>query len=351
MQKKASADFSDKLLRGITLKELSRIIGLSPGTVSVVLNNTARAETIPQKTKDRILQAAEEHGYRPHYFARSLRANRSFTIGVITAELSDSYCARILNGIEAAATEKGYFYLNTSHLHEEDLLVKNVQMLVERQVEGIITIDTNMRFYSNVPIVAVAGHEDIPGVTNVVINHQKAAELALDHLVSLGHEKIAVIKGQDFSADTEIRCDAIVKAAADRGLMIDPRRVVQLEGMNPSPEVGYTAAQRLLAKTRDFTAIFSFNDMSAIGAIQALHQNGIRVPHDVSIIGFDNIFFAEFNSPSLTTIRQPLYEMGELAAQTLLNRLADPSDGRDECRTLSVEPELIVRESTAPANK
>ncbi len=333
--------------RGLTLKELSAIVGLSPGTVSVVLNNTIRANTIPQKTKDKILLAAKENGYRPHYFARSLRANRSFTIGVIAAELSDGYCAMILNGVESASTQQGYFYLNTSHLHRSDLLIHNSQMLIERQVEGIITIDTKIRFETDLPIVAVAGHEEIEGVTNVILNHQTAAELGINHLYSLGHRKIAMIKGQEFSSDTEIRFESIREAAAKRGVSIDQNLVVQLEGINPSPEVGFIAANKLLAKNRDFTAIFSFNDMSAIGAIRALQEAGLRVPDDVSVLGFDDIYFAAFSYPSLSTIRQPLFEMGELAAQTLLKRLAKSNNGEEIPQSLSVEPELIVRNSTA----
>ncbi|MBX7169459.1 MAG: LacI family transcriptional regulator [Pyrinomonadaceae bacterium] len=336
--------------RGITLKELSAILGLSPGTVSVVLNNTSRADTIPQKTKDKILQAAKDYDYRPHYFARSLRANRSFTIGVITAELSNEYCAMILNGVESASTQEGYFYLNTSHLHRPDLLTHNSQMLIERQVEGIITIDTKVNFKTNLPIVAIAGHEEIDGVTNVILNHQTAAELGINHLYSLGHRKIALIKGQDFSSDTKIRFEAIMDAAAKRGLQIDNKAIVQLEGINPSPEVGYIALNKLLAKTRDFTAIFAFNDMSAIGAIRALQVAGYRVPEDISVVGFDNIHFAEFNSPPLTTIRQPLFKMGELAAQTLLKRLSK-SEKNDIPSSLSVEPELIIRNSTAKVRK
>ncbi|MBS1794717.1 MAG: LacI family DNA-binding transcriptional regulator [Acidobacteria bacterium] len=330
----------------MTIKELSSIIGLSPGTVSVVLNNTARANVIPQKTKDRILQAARDYGYRPHYFARSLRANRSFMIGVIAAELSDGYCAMILNGIESASIRQGYFYLNMSHLHRQELLDHNCRMLIERQVEGIITIDTKMRFKTDLPVVAVAGHGDDPAITNVVLNHRTAAELGIEHLYSLGHRKIALIKGQDFSSDSQIRFETIKESAVKRGIPIDERRIVQLEGINPSPEVGYIATQKLLAQTDDFTAIFAFNDMSAIGAIRALTDRGISVPKDVSVVGFDNIYFAEFSYPPLTTIRQPLFEMGELAAETLIRRLSGDAGENEIPRDLSVEPELIVRGST-----
>lgn len=344
---KITIELGGRSEKGVTLKELAKEVGLTPGTVSVVLNNTNRAKTIPQNTKDRIWQAARDLGYRPHYFARSLRANRSFTVGVLTSELSESYHAMVLSGIEAALVKHGYFYLTTSHLHRKELLQHNIQMLVERQVEGIITIDTPVCFELDLPIVAVAGHEEIDGVTNVILNHQTAADLAIAYLKELGHSRIAIIKGQEFSADTHIRFDAIVRAANGNGIHIDDRNIVQLEGMNPSPDVGRIAVDTLLARgDRDFTALFAFNDMSAIGAMRALADAGIRVPEDVSVIGFDDIYFAAFNSPSLTTIRQPLYEMGELAAQTLLKTLSRSTDGERPPSNLMVEPELVVREST-----
>lgn len=349
---KITIDPAGKPEKSVTLKELAAEVGLTPGTVSVVLNNTPRAKTIPQKTKDKIWQAARDLGYRPHYFARSLRANRSFTIGVLTAELNETYHAMVLSGIEAALVKHGYFYLTTSHLHRKELLQHNIKMLVERQVEGIITIDTSVCFDLDLPIVAVAGHEDFNGVTNVVLNHQTAADLGISHLKDLGHTRIGIIKGQEFSADTHIRFEAIERAAERNGLKIDEKNIVQLEGMNPSPEVGRIAVNKLLDRgERDFTALFAFNDMSAIGAMRAFHDAGIKVPDDVSVIGFDDIYFAAFNSPSLTTIRQPLYEMGELAAQTLLMSLSNKSNGESPVKNLMVEPTIVIRESSGPVRQ
>lgn len=345
-----SVGLDNKTAKRVSLKELAAHTGLSQGTLSVVLNNTERANSIPQITKERILKAAREFNYRPNYFARSLRANRSFTIGVIAAELSDGYCSMILNGIEAGSTEQGYFYLNTSHLHRQDLLAHNSHMLIERQVEGIITIDTPIHFECHLPIVSIAGHEEIEGITNVILNHQTAAEIGVDHLYSLGHRKIAVIKGQDFSSDTKIRWETIAQAATDRNISINEKLVVQLEGINPSPEVGYIAAKKLLANKTDFTAIFAFNDISAIGAIRALQEAGLRVPEDVSVLGFDDIYIAPYFQPSLTTIRQPLFEMGKLSAQTLLRNLSKIENKEETPKIEMVEPELIVRNSTAKVN-
>ena len=339
--------------RKISLKELAAHLGLSPTSLSIVLNDAPAASAIPQETKDRIFEAAAKYNYRPNYFARSLRAQRSFTFGVIVPELSDGYSAMVLNGVEAVLSKEGFFYLTASHLHRDDLLEHHPKMLLERQVEGIIAVDTPIRFQSTLPVVSVSGHEAIEGVTNVVLNHQHAAELAIGHLFTLGHRKIAVIKGQSFSSDTEVRWETIVQAMSKRGIKPDKNLISQLEGDIPSPEIGYIAAQKILSNKKPFTALFAFNDVAAIGAIRAIQEAGLHVPEDVSVLGFDDIYSAAFHNPALTTIRQPLFEMGSLAAKTLLERVSKNPPNNDAAipQTLTVEPTLIVRQSTAPMKK
>jgi len=336
--------------RRIGLKQLAAHLGLSTTTLSMVLNESPTANSIPQETKDRIFTAAKEMNYRPNYLARSLRVQRTHTLGVIVPELSDGYSAMVLNGVEAVLEKAGYFYLTASHLHRPDLLEKHPQMLIERQVEGIIAVDTPIRFEPTLPVVNVSGHEEIEGVTNVILNHQSAAELGIGHLYDLGHRKIAVIKGQDFSSDTEIRWKTIAEAARKRGIPISLKLCAQLEGDSPSPEIGYLAMKKILSGGEKFTALFSFNDISAIGAIRALEESGLRVPTDVSVLGFDDIYAAAFHNPALTTIRQPLFEMGSLAAQTLLDKLNNEKQTEHQ-PVLSVEPTLIVRNSTAAVSE
>jgi LacI family transcriptional regulator len=337
--------------RGISLKELAAHLGLSITSLSLVLNDKPEASSIPQETKDRIFEAAEKFNYRPNYFARSLRAQRSFTFGVIVPELSDGYSAMVLNGVEAALAKEGYFYLTTSHLHRDDLLEHNPKMLIERQVEGIIAVDTPIRFETTLPVVTVSGHDAIEGVNNIILNHQHAAELGVGHLFTLGHRQIAFIKGQDFSSDTKIRWETIAEAAQKRGIKIDEALIAQLEGDIPSPEIGYVATKKILSNKQEFTALFAFNDISAIGAIRALQEVGLRVPEDVSVLGFDDVYAAAFHNPALTTIRQPLFEMGKLAAQTLLKQLSNKEKTEEIPPTLTVEPQLIVRNSTASVKK
>ena len=329
----------------VSLKQLALHLGLSPTTLSLVLNDAPSAASIPQQTKDRIFEAAKELNYRPNYVARSLRVQRTHTLGVIVPELSDGYSAMVLNGVEDILSKEGFFYLTASHLHREEFLEKHPQILIERQVEGIIAVDSPIRFQPTIPCASVSGHDEIEGVTNIILNHRSAAEMGVGHFYELGHRKIAVIKGQVFSSDTNIRWETICEAAKKLSIPINPKLCAQLEGDMPSPEIGYVAMKKLLSGGEKFTALFAFNDISAIGAIRALEEAGLRVPHDVSVLGFDDIYAAAFHNPALTTIRQPLFEMGRLAAQTVLDSLKNP--GKKAPEMLSAEPALIIRNSTA----
>ena len=226
----------DQNRRSVSLKELAAHLGLSPTSLSIVLNDAPTASSIPQETKDRIFEAAAKFNYRPNYIARSLRSQRSFTFGVIVPELSDGYSAMVLSGVESVLSKEGFFYLTASHLHREDLLEHHPQMLLERQVEGIIAVDTPILFKPTLPVVSVSGHEEIKGVTNIVLNHDSAIELGIEHLHELGHRKIAILKGQNFSSDTEIRWKSINQTAENYGIKIDKDLVAQLEGDMPSPE-------------------------------------------------------------------------------------------------------------------
>jgi len=220
---------------------------------------------------------------------------------------------------------------------------------MSRGAEGLITIDTNLIGKLPLPVVAIAGHQRANGVTNVVLDHHRAAELSLRHLYDLGHRTIAYMRGQPYSSDSEARWQGIVEVAKDLGLVIRPELTIQLEKDLTSPELGYPVVKHLLTRHRNFTAFLSFNDIAAIGCIRALHDVGLRVPQDVSVVGFDDIKEAAFQTPSLTTIRQPLHKMGALAVRSLLQQLRP--NGIREHPQIAVAPELIVRESTGPSRK
>ena len=334
--------------RSVSLKQLADHLGLSPATVSVVINRAAVADTISQQTKDLIFAAAKKFNYRPNFFARSLRMQRSLTIGVMVPEVSEGYATAVLSGIEDHLLRAGYFYFVASHRHREDLIEEYPKLFLDRAVDGIIAVDTHWHQRLRVPVVTVSGHNEAPGVVNIVLDHELAARLALEHLAKLGHREIAFIKGQEFSSDTEIRWDAIQKAATALGIDISPKLTVQLEGDEATPHLGYKVTAALIKAKRPFTAIFAFNDISAIGAIRALRESGLRVPEDVSVVGFDDIQSAAYQNPALTTIRQPLRKMGSIAAETVLRHIALASS-RPRTKPIMVVPELIVRDTTCAA--
>ena len=330
----------------ITLKAVAQHLGLTPGTVSAVLNDSPAARAIPPKTKNRIHAAVKELNYRPNFFARTLRNKRTYTIGVIAEEIGDSYGSMVISGMEAYLRKMDYFFLTVVHRHDEHMLSQYSQLLLHRGVEGFITVDTTVNETPSLPTVAVPGHKKVKGVTNIVLDHVRAATLALNHLVGLGHERIAFMRGQPLSSDSKDRWEAICEVAQKIGLKIDPELTVQIDRDDPTPQLGYPFAKQLLARNKPFTALFAYNDISAIGAIRALQEQGLRVPQDVSVMGFDDIPNAAFNAPSLTTVRQPLARMGQVAAQILLERITGRDDYPSE---IAIEPELVVRESTAEA--
>jgi DNA-binding LacI/PurR family transcriptional regulator len=334
----------------VSQKFLAEHLGLSPATVSLVINRSPAAKSIPHRTQERIRRAARELNYRPNFMARSLRAQRSFTIGVIVPEISEGYAALVMSGIEDHLLEEGYFYFVVSHRHRPDLIEEYPRLLQQRAVEGLIAVDTVCRKGVPIPVVAVSGHREVEGVTNIKLDHARAAKLAIEHLAQLGHRNIAIIKGQEFSSDTEIRWGAMRGAAKNAGVEINQRLVGQLEGESSSPELGYQVTRKLMKTGEAFTALIAFNDVSAIGAIRALREAGRRVPEDVSVVGFDDIQSAAFQNPALTTVRQPLRQMGVIAAEILLRRINAPARA-PYASAITVKPELIVRESTASVKR
>lgn len=333
----------------VTLGTLARHLSLSKTTVSVVISGSPAARNIPLATRKRILQAARDLRYRPHFLARSLRSNRSMSVGVMVPELGEGYFTLVMNGVEQYLLGQHYFYFTASHYWKQELLERYPRMLAERAVEGLLLVNTPLPEDLGLPIVSVSGHTPGKNVTNVILNHERAAVLALEHLQALGHRRIAFMRGQNFTLDTDYRWQSILRTARSMEIAVDPELCINLEMNTWSPELGYEPVRGLLERRRDFTAIFCFNDTSAFGAVRALKDAGLRVPDDVSVIGFDDVVSAKYSTPSLTTVRQPLWEMGRTAAEILLRKITHPSA---RCPTeVTMEPELMVRESTASVQR
>ena len=343
----------------VNLRMLAEHLELSQTTVSLVLNDSPSAKSIPPETRQRVMEAAQRLNYRPNYFARSLRQSRSMSVGVLAPDLSEGYFTRVMSGVVHELTSAHYFYFTACHDWNKDLIEQYPRMLVERAVDGFLLLNTPAESIQvPVPVVAISAHSPTPNVTNIVLDHHSAVEQALKHLYDLGHRRIAFMRGPRAIPDSEFRWEAIQEVAREMGLKIDPANVIRIDaegwsmktGYHPmAPEIGYRPMKVLLEKHRTFSAIFCFNDIAAIGAIRALKDAGCSVPQDVSVVGFDDIQSAAYSTPSLTTVRQPLTEMGSRGAQVLLDRIANRD--KEYPAEITMQPELVVRESTASASR
>ena len=341
----------------VNLRMLAEHLNLSQTTVSLVLNDSPSARSIPPETRNRVIEAAKLLNYRPNYFARSLRQSKSMSVGVLAPDLSEGYFTRVMSGVVQELTRAHYFYFTACHDWKRELIEKYPRMFVERAVDGFLLLNTPADHIEvPVPVVAISAHSAAENVTNIVLDHHLAVHQALTHLYALGHRRIAFMRGPRAIPDSEFRWEGIQQVAREIKLKIDPSLVVRIDsagwsmkdGYHPmTPEIGYKPMKALLEKTRDFSAIFCFNDIAAIGAIRALTDAGLAVPGDVSVVGFDDIQSAAYATPSLTTVRQPLTEMGRRGAQVLLERIANRD--KEYPAEIVMAAELVVRESTGPA--
>jgi DNA-binding LacI/PurR family transcriptional regulator len=332
--------------RPVSLKTLAEYLGLNPSTISVVLNETPN-RSIPEGTRQRVREAAKKFGYEPSHIARSLRSKKTQTIGVMLPEVGDGYHSQVLNGVAEVLMKENYFFFTVHHRHRKDLVEQYPRLLQARGVEGILTIDTKLHGILKIPTVSVANHAPLKDVSSVILDEELAAMQSLKHLYDLGHRRIVFMRGQSFSSDSDVRWEAILAAARKLGLQVRKDLTIRLQKDTVTPELGFPDMTELIQRTRDFTAVLCFNDISAIGIIRSLADANIRVPQDCSVVGFDDIPAAEYQIPRLTTVRQPLLEMGRTAASTLLRKIA----GENVESILLLEPALIVRESTAQAPK
>ena len=332
----------------VTLKFLAEYLNVSATTVSVVLTNSPLASTIREETKQRVWEAVKKFDYRPNLFARYLHTKRTYSIAVLVPEIGDEFSAMLISGIESKLASAKFNYFVESHRFAPEQIENSPDALMDRQVEGMIFINTPLKKEMPVPVVAISDLTRAPGVTRIVVDNHQAVLLGLRHLKDLGHSKIAFFQGPTNNGDSHARWSAVLKGASELGLAVRPELTVSMgtyfeAGEKSMMQRGYEAAMTLLRKKNDFTAVMAFNDGSAAGAIRAIHDLGLAVPKDISVVGIDDIQLAGFMSPRLTTIRQPLKTMGAMAASTLLSRI----QGEDVPEETVVQPELVVRESTA----
>jgi len=348
----------------VTLQDIARACGYSVSTVSIVLADAPLAQNVAASTREQIRSMAVQLGYHPDAFARSLRRRRSQTIGVLAYDLSDPFCLPIVRGIQAGLQPAGYMPLLMDAQTQRKLFDSYLQMLLERRAEGVIVIASWVFEEANlladieknhVPIVIVG--RDLTGrrISSVLVDNQAGGELAMRHLVELGHRKIAVIRGPEDMFDSEPRWTGIERVAAEAGIELESRLVFQLASMvDPTSgfEGGIEFSRQMLASGIEFTAVLAFDDLTALGVMRGLAGAGLRVPEDCSVLGFDDVLPAEVATPAVTTIRQPLREMGLRAAEWTLEAIEEPEPVHKRApRQHMSPPELVVRMSTAQASR
>lgn len=345
----------------ITLLDIARACGFSVSTVSLVLSESPRSNSVAAATREHVRAVAQKLGYHPDAYARSLRRRSSQTIGVLAFDLSDPFCIPVIRGIQAGLRPAGYFPLLMDAQAQRGLFDEFLSMTLERRADGIIVIaswlfnEANLLANINknhVPSVIVGRDLTARGVSSILVDNEAGGAMAVRHLTERGHKKLAIIRGPLELWDSEPRWGGIQNAAALAGLKLDPRLILQLPDSADSTfgfERGLQYAHELLASRGAFTAVVAFDDLTALGVIRGLTESGLRIPQDCSVIGFDDVLPAKVATPALTTIRQPLIEMGLMAAERLLAEIEHGQKKKDPPLLHKPHPELITRGSSSVA--
>jgi LacI family transcriptional regulator, galactose operon repressor len=343
----------------VTMRDVANASGFSPATVSIVLNNAPLARYIAPATKKKIEDSARKLGYRPNVMARFLRSKRTHSVGVMFFDVTDPFCTPILRGIENSLFQGSYVPILADAHNQRNRFERYLELLLERHVEALVVV-ANWLFVDihlladfskrNIPAATIGWERPGDTVSSVMVDNEAGGRLAMEHLHKLGHRKIAYIRGPKTLIDSAPRWKGIQKFAHAAGLEVDSDLTMQLpEAFDPNSgfEGGFRLTEELLQRRKKFTALLAFDDLTAFGAIRALNKAGIRVPEQCSVIGFDDVALSALAAPSLTTVRQPLEVMGNLAVNIIMEGIAASQEKREwKITHQRVAPELMIREST-----
>ena len=310
----------------VTLLDVARVAGVSPATVSRILNGTAKVGDDKRKAVEDAIAALN---FRPNLFARSLKTGITMTVGVLTQAIESQFYSRALKGIEAGLQGSGHSPIIVSGHWNAETDVASLRILSSRRVDGLIILtgcigDSDVLAAARKqPVVITERVLNAPNLRSIKLDQRRGGYLATRHLLALGHTRIAHITGVQGRADAQERYQGYLDAHREAGVTPDPELVVTGDFTDMQ---GLAAMQQLLHSGKPFTAVFCANDESALGARLALYQQGLQVPQDVSLVGFDDLPTSSFMTPPLTTVRQPVYEVGLYAAHTLLNMMGYPAE-------------------------
>ncbi|HSI59737.1 MAG TPA: substrate-binding domain-containing protein [Ideonella sp.] len=324
-----------------TLLDVAREAGVSASTVSRILNGTAR---VAAEKRSAVEAAIEKLAFLPNLSARSLKMGTTMTVGIVTQDIEGPFFTRAMRGIEEGLVGSGYAPIIVSGHWSAAEAAERIRLLVARRIDGLIVIAGHLsdeqivEFARQQPVVITGRQLEGPQLRSITLDQQHAGYLATRHLLSLGHRRIAHIAGPPDRVDAVHRRAGYEQALAEQGIAPDPSLLVEGDFHESA---GMMAMNRLLDRSAPFTAIFAANDQTAYGARMALYRRGIRVPDDMSLVGVDDLPGSAYVTPPLTTVRQPIYEVGQHAASALLELMGRP------VRPMEVPPlELVVRETT-----
>ncbi len=343
----AQSAAAKRMHRQPSIKDIARLAKVSHPTVSRALQNSP---LVNAKTAAKIRKIAEDAGYRASAVARGLVTRRTRTIGLVVTSVNDPFAGEVALGIEQAANDHGYSVFLANSNAEPERERKMVQTFAEQRVDGIVVTSSRvgamyLPLIAEMMVPVVIVNDQYPGefVHCVMIENIEGSRAAAEHLIELGHTRIAYVGDRSgYHSDTE-RLTGYKQALDAAGIAFHPELAVAGDGR---PEAACEAVNGLLALEQPPTAICCYNDMTAIGAMHAIHARGLRVPHDISVTGFDDLFFASYLEPPLTTVRQPMRRMGQIATEALLKLIS----GEESVSQIRVKSELIVRQSTGKAN-
>jgi LacI family transcriptional regulator len=328
-----------------TLIEVARHAGVSPSTVSRILNGTAKVSDDKRKA---VMAAIELMNFAPNQMAQALKKGRSMTIGIVVQDIASPFFDETLRGVDDCLKGTGYASVIVSGHWNAEEEVARIRLLIGRKVDGIILLagrigaETILPFAAQRPIVATGRLLDAANAHGFKLDNDAGAYLAVRHLLELGHRRIAFVMGPEDNNDAAERLLGYQRALAEAGIAFEPALLAQGD-LNEAG--GLSAINSLLGAGQRFTAIFAANDLSANGVRLGLYRKGIRVPEDMSLVGFDDLPGSAYTTPPLTTVRQPLYDMGRITAAALLQLI------NGQAVTDVLPPlELVVRETTRAKN-
>lgn len=334
-----------------TIKDVAKIAGVSPSTVSRVITKSEDLN-IKEETRQRILNAIKKLNYKPNVIARSLRIKSTYTLGMVIPDITNSFFSILFKGADKVASEKDFSIILCNTDDNPNKAEKIINSLVQRQVDGLLLATTNFKNdilnnmnISKYPYVFVNRHLNNDIENYVITDNFLGAILAMEHLISLGHLRIAYVSGP-LSIDTALnRLEGYKNSLKRHNLPFDSELVVESE---MTEEGGYKAFYELIKKRVKFTAIFAANDLIALGIMTAAKNVGVKIPEDLSLVGFDDLPVVSKINPALTTIKVPLFEMGYYAADMLIRKIKGE---KNYISKIILRPELILRESTISVNK